>query len=67
MTNRDSLTNIKKFIEDNKDNSVIFTLASEMFREQKLDPEIILTHVIIYQYNQLKTQDLILNKLEDAA
>lgn len=58
---------IKSFLKTNKDGSIICHLAHEMFEEGKEDPALILTHVIIYQYHLLETQQKILNLTEEAA
>lgn len=53
---------IIKFFEDNKDNSIIFTLALAMVKEGKVPLEVIMSEVIIYQFNNISNYKHILKE-----
>lgn len=53
---------IIKFFEDNKDSSIIFTLALAMVKEGKVPLEVIMSEVIIYQFNQVTNYQLVLKE-----
>lgn len=58
----DKYSLLKQFLKNNKSDTIIFDLAEKMFKEGKSDPVFILTHIIIYQYNLLKNQELMLKQ-----
>lgn len=52
---------IINYIQNHKDDAVIFTLANELFKEGKVNNQDVVLEVIIYLNTLVKTKESILN------